>query len=294
VSHEEILQVVMVGGSTRMPVIREQVEVFFDKKPLTSIDPDRVVAIGAAIQADILVGNKPDSDMLLLDVLPLSLGLETMGGLVEKIIPRNTTIPVARAQEFTTFKDGQTAMSLHVLQGERELVDDCRSLAKFSLKGIPAMAAGAAHIRVTFKVDADGLLSVSAMEKSTGVQAEIQVKPSFGLSDDQVAQMLKDSMSNAKEDMQARMLKEQQVEALRVLEALEASLSTDSQLLNDDELAALRSEMQKLAELRETATSPDEIKTAIEAVDAASSEFASRRMDMSIKQALTGQSVDEV
>ncbi|MEQ3512417.1 Fe-S protein assembly chaperone HscA [Pseudoalteromonas sp. BZB3] len=294
VSHEEILQVVMVGGSTRMPVIREQVEVFFDKKPLTSIDPDRVVAIGAAIQADILVGNKPDSDMLLLDVLPLSLGLETMGGLVEKIIPRNTTIPVARAQEFTTFKDGQTAMSLHVLQGERELVDDCRSLAKFSLKGIPAMAAGAAHIRVTFKVDADGLLSVSAMEKSTGVQAEIQVKPSFGLSDDQVAQMLKDSMSNAKEDMQARMLKEQQVEALRVLEALEASLSTDSQLLNNDELAALRSEMQKLADLRETATSPDEIKTAIEAVDAASSEFASRRMDMSIKQALTGQSVDEV
>ena len=294
VSHEEILQVVMVGGSTRMPVIREQVEVFFDKKPLTSIDPDRVVAIGAAIQADILVGNKPDSDMLLLDVLPLSLGLETMGGLVEKIIPRNTTIPVARAQEFTTFKDGQTAMSLHVLQGERELVDDCRSLAKFSLKGIPAMAAGAAHIRVTFKVDADGLLSVSAMEKSTGVQAEIQVKPSFGLSDDQVAQMLKDSMSNAKEDMQARMLKEQQVEALRVLEALEASLSTDSQLLNNDELAALRNEMQKLADLRETATSPDEIKTAIEAVDAASSEFASRRMDMSIKQALTGQSVDEV
>ncbi|RZQ54533.1 Fe-S protein assembly chaperone HscA [Pseudoalteromonas phenolica] len=294
VSHEEILQVVMVGGSTRMPVIREQVEVFFDKKPLTSIDPDRVVAIGAAIQADILVGNKPDSDMLLLDVLPLSLGLETMGGLVEKIIPRNTTIPVARAQEFTTFKDGQTAMSLHVLQGERELVDDCRSLAKFSLKGIPAMAAGAAHIRVTFKVDADGLLSVSAMEKSTGVQAEIQVKPSFGLSDDQVAQMLKESMSNAKEDMQARMLKEQQVEALRVLEALEASLSTDSQLLNDNELAALRSEMQKLSDLRETATSPDEIKTAIEAVDAASSEFASRRMDMSIKQALTGQSVDEV
>jgi molecular chaperone HscA len=294
VTHEEILQVVMVGGSTRMPVIREQVEVFFDKKPLTSIDPDRVVAIGAAIQADILVGNKPDSDMLLLDVLPLSLGLETMGGLVEKIIPRNTTIPVARAQEFTTFKDGQTAMSLHVLQGERELVDDCRSLAKFSLKGIPPMAAGAAHIRVTFKVDADGLLSVSAMEKSTGVQAEIQVKPSFGLSDEQVTQMLKDSMSNAKEDMQARMLKEQQVEALRVLEALEASLATDSQLLSDDELAVLRSEMQKLADLRETATSPDEIKTAIEAVDAASSEFASRRMDMSIKQALTGQSVDEV
>jgi molecular chaperone HscA len=294
VSNDEILQVVMVGGSTRMPVIREEVEAFFAKKPLTSIDPDRVVAIGAAIQADILVGNKPDSDMLLLDVLPLSLGLETMGGLVEKIIPRNTTIPVARAQEFTTFKDGQTAMSLHVLQGERELVDDCRSLAKFSLKGIPPMAAGAAHIRVTFKVDADGLLSVSAMEKSTGVQAEIQVKPSFGLSDDQVAQMLKDSMSNAKEDMQARMLKEQQVEALRVLEALEASLATDSALLNEQELTLLREQMTLLANVREQAKSPDEIKDAIEKVDAASSEFASRRMDVSIKQALQGQSVDEV
>ncbi|OHU90528.1 MULTISPECIES: Fe-S protein assembly chaperone HscA [Pseudoalteromonas] len=294
VSHEDILQVVMVGGSTRMPVVREQVEAFFEKQPLTSIDPDRVVAIGAAIQADILVGNKPDSDMLLLDVLPLSLGLETMGGLVEKIIPRNTTIPVARAQEFTTFKDGQTAMSLHVLQGERELVDDCRSLAKFSLKGIPPMAAGAAHIRVTFKVDADGLLSVSAMEKSTGVQAEIQVKPSFGLSDDQVAQMLKDSMSNAKDDMQARMLKEQQVEALRVLEALEASLATDSELLNEQELALLREQMTMLAIAREQAQSPDEIKNAIEKVDAASSEFASRRMDVSIKKALQGQSVDEV
>ncbi|CAH9049596.1 Chaperone protein HscA [Pseudoalteromonas holothuriae] len=294
VSNEEILQIVMVGGSTRMPVIREQVEAFFAKQPLTSIDPDRVVAIGAAIQADILVGNKPDSDMLLLDVLPLSLGLETMGGLVEKIIPRNTTIPVAKAQEFTTFKDGQTAMSLHVLQGERELVDDCRSLAKFSLKGIPPMAAGAAHIRVTFKVDADGLLSVSAMEKSTGVQADIQVKPSFGLSDDQVAQMLKESMSNAKEDIQARMLKEQQVEALRVLEALEVSLATDSALLNEQELAQLREQMTLLASAKEQAQSPDEIKNAIERVDAASSEFASRRMDISIKQALQGQSVDEV
>ncbi|MDC3212103.1 Fe-S protein assembly chaperone HscA [Pseudoalteromonas distincta] len=294
IENEEVLQVIMVGGSTRMPLVRTQVQSFFDKEPLTSIDPDRVVALGAALQADVLIGNKPDSDMLLLDVLPLSLGLETMGGLVEKIIPRNTTIPVARAQEFTTFKDGQTAMSLHVLQGERELVDDCRSLAKFSLKGIPPMAAGAAHIRVTFKVDADGLLSVSAMEKSTGVQAEIQVKPSFGLSDDQVANMLKESMSNAKGDMQARMLKEQQVEALRVIEALNASLEADGALLDDMQLADLRAEIAELVKVRENAQEPGEIKAAIEKVDNASSDFASRRMDASIKKALTGQSVDNI
>ena len=294
IENEEVLQVIMVGGSTRMPLVRSQVQSFFDKEPLTSIDPDRVVALGAALQADVLIGNKPDSDMLLLDVLPLSLGLETMGGLVEKIIPRNTTIPVARAQEFTTFKDGQTAMSLHVLQGERELVDDCRSLAKFSLKGIPPMAAVAAHIRVTFKVDADGLLSVSAMEKSTGVQAEIQVKPSFGLSDDQVANMLKESMSNAKGDMQARMLKEQQVEALRVIEALNASLEADGALLDDTQLANLRAEIAELVKVRENAQEPGEIKAAIEKVDNASSDFASRRMDASIKKALTGQSVDNI
>ncbi|MBB1295726.1 Fe-S protein assembly chaperone HscA [Pseudoalteromonas sp. SR44-5] len=294
ITNDEVLQVVMVGGSTRMPIVRNQVAEFFNKEPLTSIDPDRVVALGAALQADVLVGNKPDSDMLLLDVLPLSLGLETMGGLVEKIIPRNTTIPVARAQEFTTFKDGQTAMSLHVLQGERELVDDCRSLAKFSLKGIPPMAAGAAHIRVTFKVDADGLLSVSAMEKSTGVQAEIQVKPSFGLSDDQVANMLKESMTNAKDDMQARMLKEQQVEALRVIEALYASLATDSALLAEHELTNLNAEIAKLVTVRETATEPNQIKAAIEKVDNASSKFAELRMDASIKKALQGQSVDNV
>ena len=294
VEKHEVLEVVMVGGSTRMPIIRSAVAEFFEKEPLTSIDPDQVVAIGAAIQADILVGNKPDSEMLLLDVLPLSLGLETMGGLVEKIIPRNTTIPVARAQEFTTFKDGQTAMSLHVLQGERELVDDCRSLAKFSLKGIPPMVAGAAHIRVTFRVDADGLLSVSAMEKSTGVQAEIQVKPSYGLSDEQVAEMLKASMTHAKEDMQARMLKEQQVEAVRVIEAINASLAESAHLLSELELDTLREAIAKLAKIKDTATNPDTIKTGIEALDAASSEFAARRMDESIKKALTGQSVDEV
>jgi len=294
ITNEEVLEVVMVGGSTRMPLVREQVGHFFEKLPLTSIDPDQVVAIGAAIQADILVGNKPDSDMLLLDVLPLSLGLETMGGLVEKIIPRNTTIPVARAQEFTTFKDGQTGMVLTVLQGERELVDDCRALAKFSLKGIPPMAAGAAHILVTFKVDADGLLSVTAMEKSTGVQAEIQVKPSFGLSDDQVAQMLKDSMSFAKEDMQARMLKEQQVEALRVIEAINASLSEAKGLLSETELASLEAEINKLIQLRDTATTPEQLKVGITQLDNASSDFAARRMDDSIKKALTGQSVDQV
>lgn len=293
VSAEEVLEVVMVGGSTRVPLVRERVGEFFGRTPLTTIDPDKVVAIGAAIQADILVGNKPDSELLLLDVIPLSLGLETMGGLVEKVIPRNTTIPVARAQEFTTFKDGQTAMSIHVMQGERELVQDCRSLARFALRGIPAMPAGGAHIRVTFQVDADGLLSVTAMEKSTAVEASIQVKPSYGLSDSEIATMIKDSMSHAEQDVKARMLAEQKVEAARVLESLESALATDAALLSAAERQAIDD---ATAQLRAVAAGDDAdaIKEAIKNIDTQTQEFAARRMDQSVRTALKGQSVDEV
>ena len=290
---DEVIEVVMVGGSTRVPLVRSEVEKHFSKTPLTSIDPDKVVAIGAAIQADVLVGNKPDSDMLLLDVTPLSLGLETMGGLVEKVIPRNTTIPVAKAQEFTTFKDGQTAMAVHVLQGERELVDDCRSLARFELRGIPAMTAGAAHIRVTFKVDADGLLSVSAMEKSSGVESSIEVKPSFGLDDNQISQMIKDSMSNAADDMQARMLKEQQVEASRVIESVQAALFSDSKLLNSDEIIVIESAIKSLAQVSQ-GVEIKAIENALDKLNDSTAIFAERRMDSSISQALAGQAVDKM
>ncbi len=294
VEAEEVLEVVMVGGSTRTLLVREMVGEFFGRTPLTSINPDEVVAIGAGIQADILAGNKPDSEMLLLDVIPLSLGIETMGGLVEKIIPRNTTIPVARAQEFTTFKDGQTAMSVHVVQGEREMVDDCRSLARFSLKGIPPMAAGAAHIRVTYQVDADGLLSVTAMEKSTGVQSEIQVKPSYGLSDNEVANMLRDSMTHAKEDMQARALAEQRVEADRVIEGLIAAMQADGdELLSEQEKQDLLKAIEALIELR-NGDDANAIEQGIKDTDKVSQDFASRRMDKSIRAALSGQSVDDI
>lgn len=293
VAVDEVCEVVMVGGSTRVPYVREQVGEFFRKTPLTSIDPDKVVALGAAIQADILIGNKPDSEMLLLDVIPLSLGIETMGGLVEKIIPRNTTIPVARAQEFTTFKEGQTAMSVHIVQGEREMVDDCRSLARFTLRGIPPMAAGVAHVRVTYQVDADGLLSVTAMEKSTGVQSSIQVKPSYGLTDDEIATMLKSSMENAKQDIQTRLLAEQRVEATRVLESVYAALQQDKDLLNDEELSAVKNALVSLQALCKQDDSLA-IKQGIKILDQATQEFAARRMDQSIRKALTGQSVQKL
>ncbi|MGL4187227.1 MAG: Hsp70 family protein, partial [Thiotrichaceae bacterium] len=290
---DEINDVVLVGGSTRVLAVREQVAEFFGKAPLTNIDPDKVVAIGAAIQADVLAGNKPDSDMLLLDVIPLSLGLETMGGLVEKIIPRNTTIPVARAQEFTTFKDGQTAMSIHVLQGERDTVEANRSLARFALKGIPPMVAGAARIRVTFQVDADGLLNVTAQEQTTGVTAGVEVKPSYGLSDTEIEGMLRDSMANAREDMQARRLREQQVEAARSLEAIDAALAADGEtLLNAVEHASILKARDHLASLQ-SSTDLAGIESAIKALEKAAETYVERRMNASIQAMMAGHRIDE-
>ncbi|MDE8034852.1 Fe-S protein assembly chaperone HscA [Actinobacillus equuli subsp. equuli] len=294
VETEEVREVVMVGGSTRVPFVREQVGEFFEKNPLTSIDPDKVVALGAAIQADILVGNKPDSEMLLLDVVPLSLGIETMGGLVEKIIPRNTTIPVARAQEFTTAKDGQTAMSVHVLQGERELVEDCRSLGRFTLRGIPPMVAGVATIRVTYQVDADGLLSVTAMEKSTKVQASIQIKPSYGLTDEEVTQMIKSSMTNAKEDMEARQLAEQRVEADRTIDTVISALQQDgAEVLSVEEFKLIEAEIAKLIQLKQ-GTDRQAIAQGVKDLDLATQTFAAKRMNLSIQKALAGKAVDEI
>ncbi|PLY13132.1 MAG: Fe-S protein assembly chaperone HscA [Sedimenticola sp.] len=293
VSAAEMQDVVMVGGSTRVPRVRELVGEFFDTRPLVDIDPDRVVAIGAAIQADILAGNKPDDEMLLLDVNPLSLGIETMGGLVEKIIPRNTTIPVARAQEFTTFKDGQTAMAVHVLQGERELVSDCRSLARFELRNIPPMVAGAARIRVTFAVDADGLLSVEAQEQSSGVKASVVVKPSYGLTDTEIEGMLRDSMEHAEDDLEARRLREQQVEAERVIEALSAALADDGdQLLNPQEREQVE---QALAELvsQKDGSDVNTIKQAVETLEKRCEFYVERRMNQSVNQAMSGHTIDE-
>ncbi len=289
----DIREVVMVGGSTRMPLVRQAVSKYFQRDVLTSIDPDRVVAIGAALQANTLVGNKSDDELLLLDVIPLSLGLETMGGIVEKIIPRNTTIPVGRAQEFTTFADGQTAMSVHVVQGERELVKDCRSLARFELRGIPQMVAGAARIRVEFQVDADGLLSVTARETLTGAQAAVQVKPSYGLSDDSIREMLEASLKNAGDDIRLRLLREQQVEAERVLLALRAAMRADGQLLSEDERARLHAGMQAL-EQSAKADDADAIKQAISALDRQSEAFAARRMNRSIADVLVGRTVDSM
>lgn len=289
----EVKDVVMVGGSTRVPAVREQVATFFGKPPLTDIDPDRVVAIGAAVQADVLAGNKPDSEMLLLDVIPLSLGLETMGGLVEKVIPRNTTIPVARAQEFTTFKDGQTAMSIHVLQGERDTVEACRSLARFALRDIPPMVAGAARIRVTFQVDADGLLNVTAQETTTNASAGVEVKPSYGLSDNEIETMLRDSMDHAREDMEARRLREQQVEADRSIEALDAALATDGEvMLTADEREILAAAREQLLQLRQ-GTDPKAIEAGIKALEKAAESYVERRMNASIRDAMAGHRVDE-
>lgn len=289
----DVVSVIMVGGSTRVSLVREMVGAFFRTEPLVSMDPDRVVALGAAIQADILVGNKPEDEMLLLDVNPLSLGIETMGGLVEKIIPRNTTIPVSKAQEFTTFKDGQTAMAVHILQGERDLVADNRSLARFELHGIPPMVAGAARIRVTYTVDADGLLRVEARELSTGVEARIEVKPSYGLTDSEIETMLRDSLDHAKEDMCVRRLKEQQVEAERVILALQSALKDDGYtLLKGHERQRIDTALMALIEVAGGGDF-EMIRQAMETLEKVSEFYVERRMNASVRKAISGHKVDE-
>ena len=289
----DVDNVIMVGGSTRSPIIREEVERYFGMPPLTSIDPDLVVAVGAGIQAEVLVGNDTADNFLLLDVNPLSLGIETMGELVEKIIPRNTPIPSAKAQDFTTFKDGQSVMSIHVVQGERELVSDCRSLAKFELKGIPQMVAGAAKVRVTFQIDADGLLGVSAEELSTQQKAEIQVKPSFGLNADVIEDILESSYENAESDMEIRSLKEAQVEAKQLVDSINSALESDRELLGVEQLSVLNSAMKHLSALLEAGTSV-EIRSATEELNRLSNEFAARRMDLHIGKALKGKIIDKM
>jgi molecular chaperone HscA len=284
--------VVLVGGATRTPRVRETVSRFFGREPLADIDPDRVVAIGAALQADVLIGNKRDAEMLLLDVIPLSLGIEIMGGMVEKIIPRNTTIPVARAQDFTTFKDGQTALLVHVVQGERELVSDCRSLARFELRGIPPMAAGAARIRVSFQIDADGLLSVSARELTTGAESHVVVKPSYGLTDNEIETMLRDSIEHAREDEAARALREQQVEAQRLIEAVVQALAADAALLSPAERVEIDRCLAEVAAAR-AGTDVARIKRAIQELDRVTQSFAQRRMDANIRRALAGHRLEE-
>ncbi len=293
VTNDEIKEVVMVGGSTRTLIVREMVAEFFACELLTGIDPDKVVATGAALQADVLAGNKPDEDMLLLDVIPLSLGIETMGGLVEKIIHRNTAIPVAKAQDFTTYKDGQTAMAVHVLQGERELVTDCRSLARFELRGFPPQVAGAIRIRVTFQVDADGLLIVSAREENSGIEASVDVKPSYGLSDNEIENMLRDSIEHAEDDMHSRSLREQQVEAERVLQALDAALAVDaSELLSEQEMLTISKARQALLDVK-SSSELTVIKQKIKQLEAACEDYVARRMNSNIKIAMQGHSIEE-
>jgi len=290
----DITGVVLVGGSTRMPIARDAVREFFGRDPLVDIDPDQVVALGAALQANVLAGNSSSDEWLLLDVCPLSLGIETMGGLVEKIIPRNSTLPIARAQEFTTFKDGQTAMSLHVVQGEREAVADCRSLARFELRGIPSAVAGAVHIRVSFQIDADGLLSVTAREQSTGIEAHIEVKPTYGLADTQIAAMLQDAIGASKTDMQLRTLREAQIDARRMLDATAAALGEDAALLSAVELSAIRKAMFAVGDMLETEAPLEELQVATVALGSVTDEFAARRMNASISQALAGRTMDSL